>query len=169
MKGSWALQGSLDHALRTMTPSQPGTNGKTTKHPAEAVLVSPAGFQLVYNVQQRTVNKSLSMTVGEKEMPILGPCPGMSPGVTLLWNNRNMARLPSPSAGFAFTSSTILQRMVFLRLKVGMGDNLTSKLTIPKLCLNRIYIKCRLSLPGWWLQLLGYIVLTYDQSSVGMH
>ena len=81
-------------------------------------------------------------TTGQTEMPFL-PC--------LPWNtgsHRNTARSSSPPVGFAFPSSTILQRIVFFSLKVGMGDSFTPKPPTPKLFLNIIYIKCRLSSPN---------------------
>ena len=83
-------------------------------------------------------------------MSILGPSPGLTLVVTLLWNTgsqRNMSRSSSPHVASAFPSSTILQRTVFVSLKEGMDDSSILK-PIPKLFLNIIYIKSRLSSPN---------------------
>ena len=82
-------------------------------------------------------------------MSILGPRPGLTLAVTLLWNtgsHRNMTGSSLPPVASAFPSSTTLQRTVFVSLKEGMGVSSIRK-PIPKLFLNIIYIKSRLSSP----------------------
>ena len=128
------------HTLRAATPSHPGTKRKTRKHPAEAVLISTApsswSIDTILDRRDRNVHswpQSKAVSTGHSPLEHRFP--------------QKHGQILFTTCGLCFPLQHHSSENTVHKPQRRTGDSSILK-PIPKLFLNIIYIKSRLSSPN---------------------